>query len=392
MAVRTSSGASTDLRCKDVEIAAEDCAATDSMIKAPDVRFAPAGIAQAITATAAAMAMLYFLRSILIPVVVAFVLAILVDALVRSIVRRWPNAPRWAVVVLAGAIIGSSAFGAIFVIAKGGVEIGRQGPALLARLEELVQQMGRAIGLEQPLHLATLMGQISVPQLAGNVLAGLQDVVSGLFLMIVYFGFMLASRSRLGPKIRNLAASSHDTEAIRTGMAQIAADIETYVWVQTLTGIMLAGISGLVMVSVGLDNAIFWTIILLLLSYIPIIGVTVGSIAPAMFALLQFQTIWPAVIVFGGIQVAAFVIGNLIYPRMQAHTQNIDPVATILALAFWGFLWGLPGAFLAVPLTLMLMMVCYGFENTRWVAVLLSNDGQPQFATPFPKGLRDDLP
>jgi predicted PurR-regulated permease PerM len=73
-------------------------------------------------------------------------------------------------------------------------------------------------------------------------------------------------------------------------------------------------------------------------------------------------------------------VGNLIYPRMQAETQNIDPVATILALAFWGFLWGLPGAFLAVPLTLMLMMVCAQFESTRWVAVLLSNDGSPQFS------------
>jgi len=77
--------------------------------------------------------------------------------------------------------------------------------------------------------------------------------------------------------------------------------------------------------------------------------------------------------------VAAFVVGNLIYPRMQADTQNIDPVATILALSFWGFLWGIPGAFLAVPLTLMLMIICGEFENTRWVAVLLSNDGRPRF-------------
>ncbi len=73
------------------------------------------------------------------------------------------------------------------------------------------------------------------------------------------------------------------------------------------------------------------------------------------------------------------VIGNLIYPRMQADTQNIDPVATILALSFWGFLWGIPGAFLAVPLTLILMIVLGEFESTRWVAVLLSNDGRPRF-------------
>ncbi len=346
------------------------------------MRSPPAGIAQVVTGIAAGMALLYFLRSILIPVVVAFVLAILVDALVRWIVRRWPSAPGWGVAALAGTIIGGSAFSAIYVVARGGVEIVQQGPALIARLEQLVAETGRSLGLDQTIHLSTLIGQISVPQIAGDVLAGLQGVVSGLFLMIVYFGFMLASRARIAPKIRNIAATSDRAQAIKAGMARVATDIETYVWVQTLTGIMLAGVSGVIMVAVGLDNALFWTIVLFLLSFIPIVGVTVGSVAPALFALLQFPTLWQAAIVFGGIQVAAFVVGNLIYPRMQADTQNIDPVATILALSFWGFLWGIPGAFLAVPLTLMLMIVCGEFENTRWVAVLLSNDGRPTFGHP----------
>jgi AI-2 transport protein TqsA len=344
------------------------------------VKSAPVAITQVITATGVGMALLYFLRSILIPVVVAFVLAILVDALVRSIVRRRPKTPGWAVAAIAGAIIGSSAFGAIYVIAQGGVEIVQQGPALIARLEQLVEEAGRSLGLDQPLRLSTLVGQISIPALAGSVLASLQSVVSGVFLMIVYFGFMLASRARIAPKVRNIATTSDRADAIKKGMGRIAGDIETYVWVQTLTGMMLAGVSGAVMVGVGLDNALFWTIVLFLLSFIPVVGVTVGSVAPALFALLQFPTVWQAAAVFGGIQVAAFVVGNLIYPRMQADTQNIDPVATILALSFWSFLWGLPGAFLAVPLTLMLMMVCAQFENTRWVAVLLSNDGRPHLS------------
>ena len=104
-----------------------------------------------------------------------------------------------------------------------------------------------------------------------------------------------------------------------------------------------------------------------------------GSIVPALFALLQFSSWWQAAVVFGGIQVVAFVVGNFIYPRMQAESQNIAPVATLLSLAFWGSLWGLTGAFLAVPLTLMVMMVCANFPRSRWVAVLLSNDGDPAF-------------
>jgi predicted PurR-regulated permease PerM len=226
-----------------------------------------------------------------------------------------------------------------------------------------------------------LLGEISIPALAGHVLAGLQGLVSSLFLVLVYFGFMLAERSRLPKKIRQIAGSSEHSTSILKGTSRIAADIQTYVWVQTLTGFMLAAVSAIVMFAVGLENALFWTFVLFLLSFIPVIGVTVGSVAPALFALLQFPTIWQSVVVFVSIQVAAAIVGNIIYPKMQAQTQNIGSVATLLALAFWSALWGLPGAFLAVPMTLMLMMVFANFQNTRWIAVILSNDGEPNFPT-----------
>jgi len=157
----------------------------------------------------------------------------------------------------------------------------------------------------------------------------------------------------------------------------IASDLETYIWVQTITGTILTVSAAVVMLAVGLDNVLFWCVLFFLLTFIPNIGVTVGSIAPALFALIQFPTVWQAVVIFVVIQIVATVVGNMIYPRLQAETQNIDPLATILSLSFWTLLWGLAGAFLAVPLTLMSMMVFAQFDRTKWVAGLLSNDGRP---------------
>jgi predicted PurR-regulated permease PerM len=133
------------------------------------------------------------------------------------------------------------------------------------------------------------------------------------------------------------------------------------------------------MLAVGLNNILFWTVLFFLLTFIPNIGITIGSILPSLFALVQFPTYWQALTIFVVTQITATVVGNFIYPRMQAQTQNIDPVVTLLALAFWTVLWGVPGAFLAVPLTLMLMMVFTQFQSTRWIAALLSNDGNPVF-------------
>jgi predicted PurR-regulated permease PerM len=331
----------------------------------------------ALVATVAALWLLYWLRDIITPLVVAAVLVVLVQALIRAIDNRWPWMPTWLVIAAAAAVIIVALGAALTLLVQGVSQLVSQAPALYARIGAILLEVSAALGLEQPLRLSTLLGNVSLPQLAGQLLGGVQGLFSTLLLVILYFVFLLAERRKVARKVRNITDSSARSAVVLKGIDQVSQDIETYVWVQTVTGLMLAAGSGLVMVVVGLDNALFWTFVLFLLSFIPIIGVTVGSIAPAAFALLQFPTLWQALTIFGGIQVVAFIIGNLVYPRMQAETQNISPIATLLSLALWSFLWGMPGAFLSVPLTLLLMLVCAKFESTRWVAVILSNDGAP---------------
>lgn len=335
--------------------------------------------AQVVTGVAAAVALLHFLASIIIPFVIAFVLAVLVNALVRFIQNRWAGAPAWAVSLLAGLVVIATASAGIFIMGQGAAQIVSQGPALLARLDDISLAIGQSLHLREPLHVASIAGKVSVADVAGFLLSGMQGLFSGLLLMIVYFGFMLAGRKRIAAKVGRAVGSTSRARTINATIGHIADDIETYVWVQTITGMILTVSATAVMLAVGLNNVLFWAVIFFLLTFIPNIGVTVGSIAPSLFALIQFPTVWQAITIFVVIQVVATIVGNLIYPRLQAHTQNIDPVATLLSLAFWSWLWGLPGAFLAVPMTLMSMMVFTQFPSTRWVAAMLSNDGKPVF-------------
>lgn len=341
-------------------------------------------IAQTVTAAAASIALLYFLRDILIPLVLAIVLAVLANALVRFIAARSNRAPHWAVVSMVALIVMGCAVGVALVVGQGLAQIVRQGPDLLDQVEQIIQEIGRSLGLTRTLHLTTLLGEINVPRLAGSVAGGAGELFAATLMTLTYFIFIVAGHRRFQQRLACLTMPVGGATPLRDAIDRASADIETYIWVQTITGVMIAAPAAIVMFAVGLENALFWTMVLFLLSYIPMIGVTVGSILPALFALLQFPSWWPAAVVFGGIQAAAFVVGNLIYPRLQAETQNIDPVTTLLSLAFWGWLWGVTGAFLAVPLTLMVMMICADFPRTRWIAVLLSNDGDPAISKKIP--------
>jgi AI-2 transport protein TqsA len=92
---------------------------------------------------------------------------------------------------------------------------------------------------------------------------------------------------------------------------------------------------------------------------------------------VQFEELARPLVLFGVLQAIGMFVGNVVQPRMQGHSLNIDPIALLLALAFWSVVWGLPGAFLSTPLTTVMMVILAQFHGTHWVAVLLSADGDP---------------
>jgi len=92
---------------------------------------------------------------------------------------------------------------------------------------------------------------------------------------------------------------------------------------------------------------------------------------------VQFPHVMPALFIALGISFWQFVIGNVLAPRMTGKSLNLSPLVVLLALAIWGSIWGITGAFLAAPLTVMIMISLAQFKPSRWIAILLSADGQP---------------
>ncbi len=322
---------------------------------------------------ALALGLLYVFRSVLWPFALAFVIVILTDALARKIEALLPRASRWIIFLITAILLSALAFGTLLIVFEGAAQLLTQAPFMAERLSEL-GGMIRLPGGEQ-LDVAGLMKSIAIAPLVRWVAASVQSTASGLGLTALYLFFLLISRRMVEKRLRQVIAKKGPE--IGKVLERTVIGVQGYMYVQAVTGLMLAIASGVAMFAVGLDNALFWALALFLLSFIPVVGVMVGSLAPSLFALLQFDTPVPALIVFGVIQVAAAIIGNIVLPKMQAEAQNIDPAASMLALGAWSLIWGIPGAFLAIPLTLAVMYALAHHPSLDWVAVLLSNDGDP---------------
>ncbi|HSV02281.1 MAG TPA: AI-2E family transporter [Phenylobacterium sp.] len=320
----------------------------------------------------------YWLAGILTPLALAIFLAIMIDGLARVLEHRLPGVSRRAALPLALLLSILLFGGATFVVVARAPAFFGEMLDFAPKLMALIGRTAGRVGVRVPLTVAELVRQLDPAQYLGQMARALQSFGSTALFVLVYLGFILAARHGFERKVVGLFPNRRERQDAIAAFYRIRDAVEQYLWVQTLTGLMVAGLSWIAMAAVGLNDAIFWAFLIFLAVYIPVIGGTFAGVAPPLFALMQFDSYWPAVILLVALQAIGVVIGNLIYPRMQGKSLNIDPIVVLLALAFWGALWGIAGMFLSTPLTVMAMVVLAQFDGTRWVAVLLSADGDPQ--------------
>lgn len=326
----------------------------------------------------AAGAALYWMRGILTPLALAMFLAIMIDSFARRLEQRWPMLPDslsfLAAIVLSILIFVVTAL----VVADNASDFADKLKAYAPLLDERIAHLAAIAGLQAPPSLDQMIRNLHPIQFLGQVATSLKDLLADLFFVMIYLGFIIAARRGFKRKIVALFPNNQQRAEAISIFNRIRFGVERYLWVQTVTGLMIAVASWISMKVVGLDNALFWAFLIFLASYIPVIGGIVGVAFPAAFALVQFESPWWALGLLAALQTIQFLVGNVITPRMQGNSLNIDPVVVLLALALWGALWGVAGMFLSTPLAVMAMIILAEFEGSRWIAILMSENGDPQ--------------
>jgi AI-2 transport protein TqsA len=195
-----------------------------------------------------------------------------------------------------------------------------------------------------------------------------------------YLGFIAVLVIMGLPEVPALARKARDQ--LRTGenrklvdaVEQIAGKFHQYIGTTMLTSLITGVASAVWPFAVGLDLALIWGVLNFFLNFIPVIGNIIGIIPPTLYALIQFEGWTMPIVVFAGFAVLQITISNVISPMLQGRGMAMPPVAIIVALLFWGWVWGVAGALLAVPLTAALVIVCQHFKSTEWIAKLLARE------------------
>jgi predicted PurR-regulated permease PerM len=334
--------------------------------------------AQVVIAVILCGAALRWMADIIAPLLLAIFLAVMMDGFSRVIRRRLPGLPPGGAVAAAIAvstlgfiacavIVGANSAG--FLTSLAGAE---------PKINATISQIAHALRVRGPGTVDHMLRHLDPTQYLGAVANALEGVVSSAIFVLVYLGFLIASRDAFEKKAIRLFRSRDDREEAMKVLLRVRDGLERYLWIQTVTGLIIAVGSWFMMFFIGLDNALFWAFLIFIVNYVPIVGAVAAIALPALFALAQFDGYVRAAVLLAGLWAITFLVGNILLPRMQGDSLNVDPLVVLLSLAFWGALWGLTGMFLSTPLTVLAMVILAQFDGTRWIAILLSADGDPQ--------------
>ena len=254
-------------------------------------------------------------------------------------------------------------------------------PRLEARIVELTQRGTTVLDENAPWmragegdrqhsqqRMAESFGTLAKPVL--NAIAGavLEACVVALYLM-----FLLLEASRVPDRIRK-AYSPGRAEEILHIAGQVNGAIVSYLKAKVKSSLILAVPVGIVLFAFGVKFAILWAVLTFCCNFIPYIGTVVAYSLPVGFTFLWLDISWQPFAVAVLLLACHLACASVIEPMILGKAVGLSPFVVLGSLAFWGLLWGIPGMFLAVPLTVVAMLVMKHLKVTRPIAHLLMDE------------------
>jgi predicted PurR-regulated permease PerM len=314
------------------------------------------------------------------PILFAVVLALLFSPIYAWLIRHRIPTPLALVIMLVGLsvlFLGLSLLLGVSIARFSG-EIGSYTSKLSGQLDE-IQNLTKSLGvttadLHKVLSPSALTGAI------GTILSGVADFLSDLFLILVIVLFLLAE----GPAMMNrLRASTGPEHPQVARLAVFGRNVVRQLGLRAIVNLVTAAGVVVLLLVLRVDFPLMWGILAFFLSFIPWIGLPL-AVAPAVVLALAEHGLTSAVLVIVGVIVINVLAENALSPMLMGRGLSISPTVLFIGFIFWAWLLGGPGAFLAAPLTIFLVLMLDTFPETRWLASVMGMGG-PDPDVPVPE-------
>lgn len=250
------------------------------------------------------------------------------------------------------------------------VELYNATPTLQQKLFVFSDYISALIGVNIDINLIP-----NLPQIAGYIGSSLAGLATSTGMVLIYLIFMFIEQSSFNKKINILLLSKLKSKKLRYILNSIDENMKKYLFTKTFISAATGLCAYVLLRIIGLEYASVWAFIIFILNYIPTIGSILACAMPIAFALISGDTWHTALFTVIALVSLEMILGNIIDPKLTGKTLNISTLAILINLVFWGMIWGPVGMFFSVPILVAVYITTAQFSSTRWIATLLSSDG-----------------
>jgi AI-2 transport protein TqsA len=314
---------------------------------------------------------LYFARSILAPVAFSLFVIAIVWPLQRTLETRVPRllalVATLVVTLLVIAVLGYLIVWSFGTVGRWVIDNALRFQALYLQWTDWLEEHGILVTsfLVENFNAGWLIR--AVQEIGGR----LQGLVTFVVITFVFTALGLLEVDIARKNIETLS-NKEAAQTILQASTLIADKFQRYMLVRSAMSVLTGLVVWAFALLAGLELATAWGLIAFVLNYIPFVGPLVATVFPTIFALVQFGSWQLAAIVFLALNLIQFLIGSYLEPRIAGAALSLSPFVVLFAVFFWAFLWGVPGAFIGVPIVIAALTLCEQRESTRWIAALLS--------------------
>ena len=326
---------------------------------------------------------IYFLRSLLLPIVLALLLSYLLRPVVRAIAKA-KIPPLIGAALLLLSLVGLMGYGASFLAAPAAGWL-EKAPYSLHQLqqkllpfkkpmEKVAQASGAIENLTKTDNQQNKTPTVEVKQhpLTDRLMVQTPELIVSALTMLILLYFLLAYDGIFLAKLIKLMPTLSDKKRAVSIANEIQAQVSRYLFTVTLINCGLGFAVGLTVGLLGLPNPAMWGAMVALLNFIPYLGALTGIICMTLGAVLSFDSLSYALLFPASYFILASLEGNFITPVVMGRSLTLNPVLVLLSLTFWGWMWGIIGVILAVPILAAVKIFCSHIEPMEPLAEFIS--------------------
>ncbi len=317
---------------------------------------------------------------LLVPIAVAGLLSQLFSPLVRGLCR-FRMRPAIAAAIAVFGFTSVTLAGVLLLASPAAAWVARA-PETLSQVERKVRNLVRPIQrLEQAAQKveaatgggATQTVAVQKPGMLQRLSGTTASMVGGGLSVIFLTYFLLAYAPLFRGKLTDLLPKRVERAKVEDALQEIEVQMSRYLVLTTVVSIVVGAVTWLLLLAIGMPNAALWGVLAGVLNFIPYLGAVVTILVIGLAALVSFDTLQQPLIAVGGFALVNMLEGNLLTPMLLGARLPLNPVALFVGFLFWSWVWGIPGAILAVPMTVLIKVACDRIEATKSFALLLDN-------------------